>query len=209
MKFPLNELNHNNINKDISKENIIINDINYNYNDLIDFFTNNKNKLNYDIVKHLLNKIGNFIMNEEELFNSENDIQSFKLLESIQKALILNKLELENLNKTKYVENILQFKENILKKIKNREINFEAIKKVFLPFNVRKIFKEKLSILFFNNNEIIDENLMVLKKLFLEIIVFNKIINNMDRIFKTFYENQYNNNIDKLETLYFLCNCIK
>ena len=201
LKFPLNELNHNNINKDISKENIIINDINYNYNDLIDFFTNNKNKLNYDIVKHLLNKIGNFIMNEEELFNSENDIQSFKLLESIQKALILNKLELENLNKTKYVENILQFKENILKKIKNREINFEAIKKVFLPFNVRKIFKEKLSILFFNNNEIIDENLMVLKKLFLEIIVFNEIINDMNRIFKTFYENQYNNNIDKLEKI--------
>ena len=147
MKFPLNELNHNNINKDISKENIIINDINYNYNDLIDFFTNNKNKLNYDIVKHLLNKIGNFIMNEEELFNSENSIQSFKLLESIQKALILNKLELENLNKTKYVENILQFKENILKKIKNREINFEANKKVFLNANVREIFKEKLSIL--------------------------------------------------------------
>ena len=200
LKFPLNELNHNNINKDISKENIIINDINYNYNDLIDFFTNNKNKLNYDIVKPLLNKIGNFIMNEEELFNSENDIQSFKLLESIQKALILNKLELENLNKTKYVENILQFKENILKKIKNREINFEAIKKVFLA-NGRKIFKEKLSILFFNNNEIIDENLMVLKKLFLEIIVFNEIINDMNRIFKTFYENQYNNNIDKLEKI--------
>ena len=98
LKFPLNELNHNNINKDISKENIIVNDINYNYNDLIDFFTNNKNKLNYDIVKHLLNKIGNFIMNEEELFNSENDIQSFKLLESIQKALILNNLELKNFN---------------------------------------------------------------------------------------------------------------
>ena len=201
LKFPLNELNHNNINKDISKENIIINDINYNYNDLIDFFTNNKNKLNYDIVKPLLNKIGNFIMNEEELFNSENDIQSFKLLESIQKALILNKLELENLNKTKYVENILQFKENILKKIKNREINFEAIKKVFLPVSVREIFKEKLSILFFNNNEIIDENLMVLKKLFLEIIVFNENISNMNRIFKTFYENQYNNNIDKLEKI--------
>ena len=72
---------------------------------------------------------------------------------------------MENLNKTKYVENILQFKENILKKIKNREINFEAIKKVFLSVNVRKIFKEKLSILFFNNNEIIDENLMVLKKI--------------------------------------------
>ena len=200
LKFPLNELNHNNINKDISKENIIINDINYNYNDLIDFFTNNKNKLNYDIVKPILNKIGNFIMNEEELFNSENDIQSFKLLESIQKALILNKLELENLNKTKYVENLLQFKENILKKIKNREINFEAIKKVFLA-NGRKIFKEKLSILFFNNNEIIDENLMVLKKLFREIIFFNKFINDINRIFKTFYENQYNNNIDKLEKI--------
>ena len=140
-------------------------------------------------------------MNEEELFNSENDIQSFKLLESIQKALILNKLKLENLNKTKYVENILQFKENILKKIKNREINFEAIKKVFLNVNVREIFKEKLSILFFNNNEIIDENLIILKKLFLEIIVFDKFINDMNRIFKTFYENQYNNNIDKLEKI--------
>ena len=45
-----------------------------------------------------MNKIGNFIMNEEELFNSENNIQSFKLLESIQKALILNNLELKNFN---------------------------------------------------------------------------------------------------------------
>ena len=203
------KLNHNkiyNIISIIDNENNKISaknhkNINYKYNALIDFFTETENKLNYDIVKHLLNKIGNFIMNEEELFNSENDIQSFKLLESIQKALILNKLELENLNKTKYVENILQFKENILKKIKNREINFEAIKKVFLPFNVRKIFKEKLSILFFNNNEIIDENLMVLKKLFCEIIVFIKFINDINRIFKTFYENQYNNNIDKLEKI--------
>ena len=209
LKFPLNELNHNkiyNIISIIDNENNKISaknhkNINYKYNALIDFFTETENKLNYDIVKPLLNKIGNFIMNEEELFNSDNSIQSFKLLDSIQKALILNKLELENLNKTKYVANILQFKENFLKKIKNREINFEANKKVFLNANVREIFKEKLSILFFNNNEIIDENLMVLKKLFLEIIVFIKFINDINRIFKTFYENQYNNNIDKLEKI--------
>ena len=46
-------------------------------------------------------------MNEEELFNPENDIQSFRLLEAIQKALIKNKLDLEELNKTKYIMNIL------------------------------------------------------------------------------------------------------
>ena len=57
-------------------------------------------------------------MNEEELFNPENDIQSFRLLEAIQKALIKNKLDLEELNKTKYIMNILQFRENIQKKIK-------------------------------------------------------------------------------------------
>ena len=209
LKFPLNELNHNKIYNIIS---IIDNEnnkssaknhknINYKYNALIDFFTETENKLNYDIVKHLLNKIGNFIMNEEELFNSENSIQSFKLLDSIQKALILNKLELENLNKTKYVANILQFKENFLKKIKKKEINYDSIKHIMFNPKVREIFKEKLSILFFNNNEIIDENLMVLKKLFCEIIVFIKFINDINRIFKTFYENQYNNNIDKLEKI--------
>ena len=46
-------------------------------------------------------------MNEEEIFYSEKNVQSFKLLEVIQKNLLLNKLDLEKLSKTKYIMKIL------------------------------------------------------------------------------------------------------
>jgi len=215
LKFPLNELNQNKINKINSiiennndnvknnneKTDLIIKEKNYKYNDLIDFFTNTNEKLDYDRIKILFNKIENFIMNEEELFNPENDIQSFRLLEAIQKALIKNKLDLEELNKTKYIMNILQFKENIQKKIKEGEINFNSFKIINILAKNREIFKEKLRILFFNNNEIVEEDMNILKKYFLGALKHLGFISKLSGILKEFYECTHKNNITKLEKL--------
>ena len=229
LKFPLNELNQNKIYKIISiiknkddkakncnfliiknnnsknyineKTSLIIKDKKYKYNVLIDFFTNTKEKLDYNKIKLLFNKIGNFIMNEEELFNSEKDIQSFKLLEAIQKTLLLNKLELEKLCKTKYILNILKFKENVLKKIDEGEINCNSYIELFFNFKNRDIFKEKLRIILFNNNEEIEKHMKIFIKNFHEFSKPLFLLDNLIKVLKSFYEYFHKNNIDKLEKL--------
>ena len=193
---------NNNLKKDINeKTEVIIKDIKFKYNALIDFFSNIKDQLDYNKIKFLFNKIGNFIMNEEELFNSEKNVQSFMLLEVIQKNLLLNKLDLEKLNKTKYIMNILKFKEIILKIINEGEINFNSYKEIYLNFEKREIFKEKLRIIFFNNNEQVEKNLEILKKYFLEFMKEAPFLQRLNIILKAFYEQSHKNNIEKLEKL--------
>ena len=229
LKFPLNELNQNKIYKIISiiknkddkvknnnflviknnnsknyineKTSLIIKDKKYKYNVLFDFFTNTNEKLDYNKIKLLFNNIGDFIMNEEELFNSENNIQSFKLLEVIQKILLLNKLELEKFYKTKYILNILKFKENILKKIDEGEINCNSYIEIFLTFEKIKIFNEKLKILSFNNSEEIEKLMKIFRKNFPEFSKPLFLLDNLIKVLKTFYECLHKNNIDKLEKL--------
>ena len=131
-------------------------------------------------------------MNEEELFNSEKNVQSFKLLEVIQKNLLLNKLDLEKLNKTKYIMNILKFKEIILKNI-NEGDNFNSYKEIHLNFEKREIFKEKLRILFFNNNEQVEKNMEILKKYFIEFPKTFLFLKRLNIILKAFYEQSHKN----------------
>ena len=117
------------------------------------------------------------------------------------KNLLLNKLDLEKLNKTKYIMNILKFKEIILKIINEGEINFNSYIEIYLNFEKREIFKEKLRIIFFNNNEQVEKNLEILKKYFLEFIKEAPFLKRLNIILKTFYEQSHKNNIEKLEKL--------
>ena len=68
-------------------------------------------------------------------------------------------------------------------------------------FEKREIFKEKLRILFFNNNEQVEKNLEILKKYFLEFIKEATFLKRLNIILKAFYEQSHKNNIEKLEKL--------
>ena len=77
-----------------------------------------------------------------------------------------------------------QKKEIILKNINEGEINFNSYNEIYLNFEKREIFKEKIRILFFNNNEQVEQNMEILKKYILEfrkalhfLFVLNKILN--------------------------------
>ena len=129
-------------------------------NCVTDFLTKNKERLNAKsilfllekinspkILASLLNKIESFSIKEEELFNPEKDIESFQLLDGIQKGGFFEKFE--DLKDTKYLMNALKNRDIILSKIKKGEINYNAFIKIYIPKN-REIFKDKLRIIFFN-----------------------------------------------------------
>ena len=188
--------------KDISQEVI---------NQVTDFLTRNKERLNaksllfilekinsQKIIESLLNKIESFSIKEEELYNPEENIESFQLLDGIQKGGLLEKLQFEDLNKTKYLMNAIKIKDKILSQIKKGEVNYNSLIKIWLPKN-RAIFKEKLRILFFNNANDVEESMKIINEKKANVFKELQYINKVFQILKEFFENQHKNNILKIE----------
>ena len=144
---------------------------------IIDFFTSNKELLNADNIlfllgkinsqkniESLLNKIESLVVKEEELFNEENEIDSFKLLESLEKGGFL--IKFRDLHKTKYLMNIFKLQKNIVEKIKKDEINYDKFKDIYFNPSKRKIFNKKVAILFFNYKYDVDNIMNLLEDKF-------------------------------------------
>ena len=144
---------------------------------ITDFFIRNKELLNADnilfllekinsqkIIESLLNKIESLVVKEEELFNEENEIDSFKLLESLQKGGFL--IKFRDLHKTKYLMGVFKLQENIEEKIKKDEINYDKFKDIYLNPSKRKIFNKKVAILFFNYKYDVDNIMNLLEDKF-------------------------------------------
>ena len=190
--------------KDISQDAI---------NTVTDFLTKNKDRLNaksilfilekinsQKIIESLLNKIESFSIKEKELFNPEKDIESFQLLDGIQKGGLLDKLQFEDLNKTKYLMNALKTKDIILDKIKKGEVYYNSIIKIWLPKN-RDVFQNKLRILFFNNEKDVEESMKILNEKKTNVFKEIQYINQLLQILREFFENQHKNNIIKVEQI--------
>ena len=181
---------------------------------ITDFLTRNKDLLNAEniifllqkissqkIIESLFNKIESFAIKEEELFNPEKDIESFKLLGGMQEKKLFNKIPFEDFNKTKYLMNALQTKENIFNRIKTGDINFNIIKIIFLDKEKKEIFKEKLKIMLFNNEKDIEESLNSLKGKFIEVSKIVQYLERLKKILKEFFENECKNELIKIEKL--------
>ena len=182
---------------------------------ITNFFTKNKQLLNAEnilfllqkiksqkIIGSLFNKIDSFVIKEEELFSAEKEIESFKLLEGIQKGGLFDKIQFEDFNKTKYLMNALQTKENVFNKIKTGDINFNLIKQIYPNEAKRNIFKEKLTILYFNNQNDVEESMKILKTKFLEVTTkVLPFLEKLKRVLKEFFENEHKNNLAKIEKL--------
>ena len=181
---------------------------------LTGYLTKNKERLNaksilflleklnsIKVIESLLDKIDSFVIKEEELFSEEKDIESFQLLEGIQKGELFNKLTMADLNKTKYLMNIFQMQENILKKIKSSEINYNTYKNIFLSKEKKEIFKNKLKILFLNNDEDVEKSMDILKQKCTSIIKVTGYLGLLENIIKEFFPKERKNDLIKIENL--------
>ena len=173
---------------------------------------NNKSNLNADaiifilekinnqkIIKSLLNKLENFVIKEEEIFNQDNQFESFKLLDGIQQKNLLNKWE--EIKYTKYLIKTFEIGETILSKIKAGEIKYNSFIKAWEKLETRPIFLNKIKILFFNNEDDVKICADKFKEIFTKTMKIKVGIDNLISIFTEFYKKKFKNEINHLENL--------
>ena len=183
-------------------------------NTITDFLTKNNDQLNAKgilsildinsskIIESLLNKIQNLTIKEEELFSPEKEVESFILLEGIQKIGLFKKFDF--LSKPKYLIDILQEQHKISEKIEKGEINYDIFRKLYIKKEIREIFKNKLGILFFNNKEDVEKYMKILTNDFNNIIKVLGYINKLQSMLQEFFINEHKNDIIKVENLGYL-----
>ena len=204
------------IEKDITSPEIINNiylNLSSNYKDIsrdiVDHITNffiknltNKNvlkgenllfllkKLNsVSILKAILNKIKNYIIKEEELFNEEEEVDSFKLLEGIQTEKMIEKYPI--LNNTTYILSTINLEDKISNTFKNGEIKYNLISSWYKNPEKRKLLTKRLNILFFQNENDVKTCMDAVKKYFMEISQVIGKIKKLNDVLKLFYEKTY------------------
>ena len=182
-------------------------------NCITDILTKNKERLNAEsilflfrkvsskknVIQSLLDKIETFVVKENELFNPEKEIESFKLLKGILETKLLE-LFME-LNKPKYLMNTLKVKDIVVKKIEQGEINYDDYRNIYINPEKRQIFQDKLTILLFNNKEDVNKYMNILRTQFNNIIQEIGYINKIKPILKKFFENEKKIEIKKVEEL--------
>ena len=181
-------------------------------NGVTDFLTKNKDRLNAksilfllnkinskNIIESLLNKIESFTIKEEELFSPEKEFESFELLKGYLEDKLYQRFE--NLENTKYLMNALQNKDNIFNKIQKGEINFNSFKGVFFGKEKKDNFKEKLKILFFNDEDYLNKSISSMETRMKNIMKEFTYILSISQILKEFFANEKKNDIVKVERL--------
>ena len=180
--------------------------------DIIIFFINDKNDLkiqkiidliksvsNTNIYKSIFNKIDSFVIKEEELFNEKLDIESFKLLDWIQKEKLF-----ENYNELKdtiYADGTNKVQKKILEHIKTGNIRYNSISAWYIT-NINN-FKEKLKIILFHKENDYQECIKCLNQYFSKIKKELNVINKLNSLLKEFYEHKHIDNIKFLNELEF------
>ena len=149
------------------------------------------------ILKTILNKIGNYVIKEKELFNEDKHIDSFILLEGIQKENIIEKYP--GLNETSYILSTINSTNKISNNIKTRERKYSLINSWFQKPQKYKILIERLNILFFQNENEVKNCMEIIKKYIAKISEIN--IQKLNVILKEFFELSHKNDIEFLENV--------
>ena len=188
-----------------------------NYNDIsretidsiANYFTKNKDRLkgqtflfllkleNKRIIQSILNKIDNFVIKEEEILSQEKDIDSFLLLQGIEKEQLLTKCP--ELSKTKYLMNTFELGTNFIKKCKEGEMSYSAVSSIRSNKEKKALLKERLTILFFDNQNDVETCLKIFDETFQKI---NKVIGYIRKllsVLKEFFEIKHQKNIKMME----------
>ena len=211
----------NTIQKDIKSNELIKNiytHLSSNYNDLtketVDYITNyfihnqkilkgediasllkSLNSLNF--IESIFNKIDKLVIKKEEIFSEENDIDSFKLLDGIQKEDLLKKYD--KLSSTKYLMFTLKLQDEIINSFKKGEIKYNEIDPWIMKPNKKEILRERLNILSFHNKADVDNCFESIKTYYIEIKKLSKKIKELLSVLKEFFESTHQNDIEFLE----------
>ena len=151
-----------------------------------------------DILFLFFNKLNNLFIKEEEIFEESKEIDSFIFLENIQKEDMLKKYI--SLNKTKYIIDTINFRNFFLNNIKNGNLKY----KYFYSWKkkeTKEIIKEKLSILFFKDNKIIEEYINIFNKYLESIDTIFLLTKKLTEVLKKFYDLEYQKNIEMINEL--------
>ena len=177
------------------------------------YLTNNKERLNAEaiifllekitnptIIKSLLNKLKYFVIKEEELYNQENNFESFKLLELIQKKDLIDICQ--GSKGTQYLLNTINLGDKVLNDIKNGQIKYDSFLNIWATNELKNIFKNKLNILLFNNEKDVNACIDKLKNYYKDSVKIMKA--NIERIlsvFNEFYKMTLKDEINQIEVL--------
>ena len=137
------------------------------------------------IFKAILNKIGNYVIKEEEIFIDQKEVDSFKLLEGIQKEKFFEKYGL--LNETSYLLSILTLGDKISNNIKKGEIKYNIVSPWYINAERKQLLIERLKILFFQNEKEVKECMEAIKKYFIKITQASTYIKKLNDVLKQFF----------------------
>ena len=180
---------------------------------IIDFCFKNKHKFksvlfvliilkkikSVNVLKIIFNEINTFVIKEEELFSQEKNIDSFKLLEEIEKVGLLKKYQ--ELLDTNYIISTVIVSSKLFDNIKKGEIKVRYFYQIWEEKEKRKLLKQRLNILFLNNSKDADDCIRFLESKFKDLMKINTFLMKLNEVLKEFYENKHRNNISIINSL--------
>ena len=187
--------------KDISKE-VIGNIINYFIKNKMIYSQKFLNLLklgNNNIVTSILKEIDKYVIKEQDILSEEKDVDSFKLLDNIKKEELLDKCP--ELNESNYLMNILDLGNIFIKKCKDGDISYRALYPLMSNEEKKDLLKKRLNILYFNNQEDIDDCLKTLEEKFMKVKQVDDYIKKLLGVLKEFYREKYYGEIKIIEEI--------
>ena len=151
------------------------------------------------ILEVIINKIDNYVIKEEELFNEDKQIDSFILLERIQKENMTDKYPA--IKETSYILSTINSTNKISNNIKTGELKYSLINSWYQKPQKYKILIERLNILFFQNENEVKNCMEIIKKYITKISEITEYIQKLYAILKAFFELSHKNDIEFLENL--------
>ena len=151
-----------------------------------------------NIFKSFFNKLNKFIIKEEEIFEETKEIDSFIFLKEIQKEGLFEKYK--SLKETKYYIDTINSGKNIINNIKEGNIKYKYFNSWKKPEG-KELIKEKLSILFFKDDKIINNNMDKCNYYIEKIMQILLNIKKLSEILKNCYEISYQKNIGIINEL--------
>ena len=179
---------------------------------ITNYFTKNKDKLNGEsilfllkkldspkIVKSILNKINSCVIKEEQVFSEEKDIDSFILLDGIQKEKLM--IKFPELGDTSYFISILELSKNILSKIEKGEIKYKLVYSFFTNPEKKNLLKQRFNIILFNNKDDVEKCLKLLDEKFKKFLKAQFNLKKYRTVINEFYEITFQKDLKLLDEL--------
>ncbi len=154
---------------------------------------------NKNIVTSILKEIDKYVIKEQDILSEEKDVDSFKLLDNIKKEELLDKCP--ELNESNYLMNILDLGNIFIKKCKDGDISYRALYPLMSNEEKKNLLKKRLNILYFNNQEDIDDCLKTLEEKFMKVKQVDDYIKKLLGVLKEFYREKYSGEIKIIEEI--------